>query len=124
MAPTKPLVAQQADACCKIVGITKKDMTQMTGQMAVEKRKLLWATKRVFFLTPQIISNDILKGEVDVSLIKCVVIDEAHKALGDYAFCKVIESISELNKNFRIIALTATPGSELKVTRYQKHLTI
>jgi Fanconi anemia group M protein len=71
----------------------------------------------VFFLTPQVISNDILRGNVDVNLIKCVVIDEAHKALGEYAFCKVIESINELNKNFRVIALTATPGSDVKVRR-------
>ncbi len=90
MAPTKPLVNQQADACYNIVGIPKDDMTQMTGQMAPEKRKALWDNKRVFFLTPQVISNDILRGNVDVEKIKCVVIDEAHKALGDYAYCKVI----------------------------------
>lgn len=89
MAPTKPLVTQQADACYKIVGIPKEDMTFMTGQMAPEKRKGLWSSKRAFFITPQVISNDILRGNLDVNLIKCVVIDEAHKALGDYAYCKV-----------------------------------
>ena len=136
MAPTKPLVNirdfnnifnkasifiaqikvnQQSDACCKIVGITKTDMCQMTGQMNPDKRKTLWSEKRVFFLTPQVISNDILRGNVDVSQIKCVVIDEAHKALGEYAFCTVIQSIFETNKNFRVIALTATPGSDIKV---------
>jgi hypothetical protein len=115
MAPTKPLVNQQADACYQIVGISKEHMTQMTGQMAPDKRKALWNSKRVFFLTPQVISNDILRGNVDVDLIKCVVIDEAHKALGEYAFCKVIESINDVNKNFRVIALTATPGSDVKV---------
>ena len=89
MAPTKPLVNQQLDACYNIVGVSKDDMIQMTGQMAPDKRKILWNTKRIFFLTPQVLSNDILRGIIDVDLIKCVVIDEAHKALGDYAFCKV-----------------------------------
>jgi hypothetical protein len=89
MAPTKPLVTQQADACYKIVGIPKEDMTFMTGAMAPDKRKLLWASKRVFFITPQVISNDILRNNLDVNLMKCVVIDEAHRALGEYAFCKV-----------------------------------
>ena len=117
MAPTKPLVNQQSDACYKIVGILKEDMVQMTGQMQPDKRKALWDTKRVFFLTPQVISNDILRGIVDVNLIKLVVIDEAHKALGEYAFCKVIESIVEVNKNFRIVALTATPGSDIKAVQ-------
>lgn len=35
--------------------------------------------------------------------------------MGEYAFCKVIEAINETNKNFRVIALTATPGSDTKV---------
>ena len=117
MAPTKPLVNQQSEACYSIVGISKDDMTQMTGQMKPDKRKLLWETKRVFFLTPQVISNDILRNNLDVNQIKCVVIDEAHKALGDYAFCKVIEAIGETNKNFRVIALTATPGSDIKTVQ-------
>ena len=90
MAPTKPLVTQQAEACYKIVGIPSEDMTFMTGQMQPDKRKVLWDSKRVFFITPQVIQNDILRGMVNVDLIKCVVIDEAHKALGDYAFCKVL----------------------------------
>ena len=69
----------------------------------------------MFFITPQVIAFDMLRGNVDVSLIKCVVIDEAHKALGEYAFCTVIASINETNKKFRVIALTATPGSDIKV---------
>ena len=89
MAPTKPLVNQQSEACYKIVGISKEDMTQMTCQMGPEKRKILWETKRVYFLTPQVISNDLLRGNLDVKQIKCVVINEAHKALGEYAFCKI-----------------------------------
>lgn len=31
MAPTKPLVAQQVDACFNITGIPQEDTTQMTG---------------------------------------------------------------------------------------------
>jgi fanconi anemia group M protein len=77
MAPTKPLVNQQCDACGSIVGLPKEDMIQMTGNMQPEKRKLLWETKRVFFLTPQCISNDIVRGIIDVNSIKMVVIDEA-----------------------------------------------
>jgi Fanconi anemia group M protein len=88
----------------------------MTGQMQPNERKLKWATRRVFFLTPQVLSNDIEKGNVSIDNFKCIVIDEAHKALGDYAFCKVIESVQNVTKNFRIVALTATPGSDLCVS--------
>lgn len=116
MAPTKPLVLQQADACCKIMSIPKDDISQMTGHVMPNQRKIQWASKRVFFLTPQVIMNDMLRGNIEIEQIKCVVIDEAHKALGDYAFCKVVESILERNKNFRVVALTATPGNDIKVS--------
>jgi superfamily II RNA helicase len=49
MAPTKPLVSQQAEACHKTVGIPKHDMIEMTGNMNPEKRKILWQEKRMFF---------------------------------------------------------------------------
>lgn len=115
MAPTKPLVQQQAEACYKIMGIPKEDICQMTGSnMSPKERENLWSIKRVFFLTPQIIMNDILRGTVQVDLVKCVVIDEAHKALGDYAFCKTVQGIHETNKTFRVVALTATPGNDIK----------
>jgi superfamily II DNA or RNA helicase len=116
MAPTRPLVLQQAQACFKIMGIPKDDVIQMTGQMQPNDRKIKWSTKRVFFLTPQVLSNDIEKGNVSIENFKCIVIDEAHKALGDYAFCKVIESVKSVAKNFRVVALTATPGSDLHVS--------
>jgi Fanconi anemia group M protein len=118
MAPTRPLVLQQADACFKIMGIPKSDVVQMTGQMHPNERKAKWATKRVFFLTPQVLSNDIEKDNVSIENFKCIVIDEAHKALGDYAFCKVIESLKNVTKSFRVVALTATPGSDLHVSIY------
>ncbi|GIX77740.1 fanconi anemia group M protein homolog [Caerostris extrusa] len=46
MAPTKPLVAQQIDACYKITGISPCDTTQMTGTNVPEERKRMWMKKR------------------------------------------------------------------------------
>lgn len=46
--------------------------------------------------------------------IRCVVIDEAHKALGRQANCEVIRKLKEVNTNFRVLALSATPGSNFK----------
>jgi ERCC4-related helicase len=33
--------------------------------------------------------NDLTRGACPASDIKCLVIDEAHKALGNYAYCQV-----------------------------------
>ena len=88
-APTKPLVAQQMDACAKVMGIRRSEMCEMTGGVNPEERKRLWLEKRVFFLTPQTLSNDLIKSTCPWSKIRCLIIDEAHRALGQHAYCQV-----------------------------------
>nr|XP_018669630.1 Fanconi anemia group M protein homolog isoform X2 [Ciona intestinalis] len=114
IAPTKPLVAQQSKACYDIMGIPADDQAEMTGSsMQVKKRQDLWTNKRVFFLTPQLFNNDLASGTCPACDIKCVVFDEAHKAQGNYAYCQVIQKILVHSKNFRVLALSATPGSNM-----------
>ncbi|XP_054711008.1 Fanconi anemia group M protein-like [Uloborus diversus] len=112
MAPTRPLVAQQIEACFKVTGIPQEDTTQMTGTNVSEQRKLMWQKKRVFFLTPQVLANDLVRNICPAASIKCVVVDEAHKALGNHSYCQVIRELCSFTTNFRVLALTATPGSE------------
>lgn len=111
MAPTRPLVAQQISACYEITGINPEDTVELTGNVDPESRKSLWATKRVFFCTPQILQNDLLTGVCKPESIVALVIDEAHKATGNHAYCQVVRLLEESNVVYRILALTATPGS-------------
>ena len=37
----------------------------MTGQLNPQKRSQLWNSKRVFFVTPQVLEKDILSGDYD-----------------------------------------------------------
>ena len=57
--------------------------------MHASKRKLSWASKRVFFLTPQVLMNDLSRLTCPADDIKCLVVDEAHKALGNHSYCQV-----------------------------------
>ena len=57
MAPTKPLVAQQIEACFKIMGIPQIETMEMTGNVAVSVREKAWKQKRVLFMTPQVSSK-------------------------------------------------------------------
>jgi ERCC4-related helicase len=68
----------------------------MTGQIAPEKRREAWRTKRVFFVTPQILTNDISRQACDAKSIVCLVVDEAHRALGNYAYCTVVKAVWRL----------------------------
>ncbi|EGN95766.1 hypothetical protein SERLA73DRAFT_76832 [Serpula lacrymans var. lacrymans S7.3] len=111
IAPTKPLVAQQIDACHSTCGIPGHDAIEMTGNNARAYRSHMWEEKRVFYMTPQTLINDLTSENCDPQNIILVVIDEAHKGTGDYAYAQVIRYLMAKNAHFRVLALTATPGS-------------
>ncbi|KAI9254869.1 hypothetical protein BY458DRAFT_492854 [Sporodiniella umbellata] len=113
MAPTRPLVDQQIEACFHICGLPQADTCDMTGSTSPAARQKLWRTKRVFFATPQTVQKDIITRSCPVEYVACVVVDEAHKATGNYAYVEVISRIAKKQSCFRVLALTATPGSNL-----------
>ncbi|TKA83789.1 hypothetical protein B0A55_00054 [Friedmanniomyces simplex] len=117
MAPTKPLIAQQMDACYHIVGISRHDTVLMTGETTPGVRADEWLEKRVFFMTPQTVINDLKTGICDPKKVVLVVVDEAHKATGAYAYTEVIAFLRRFNSSFRVLALTATPGSTVEAVQ-------
>ncbi|KAF2717418.1 P-loop containing nucleoside triphosphate hydrolase protein [Polychaeton citri CBS 116435] len=114
MAPTKPLIAQQMEACFQTVGIPRRDTIVMTGETTPGARADEWSEKRMFFMTPQTVINDLKTGICDPKRIVCVVVDEAHKATGAYAYTEVIAFLRRFNPSFRVLALTATPGGKVE----------
>lgn len=62
-APSRPLVTQQIEACHNTVGIPQEWTIDMKGNLSPEKRSSFWKSKRVFFVTPQILENDIHSGD-------------------------------------------------------------
>ncbi|PWA45681.1 DEAD/DEAH box RNA helicase family protein [Artemisia annua] len=113
-APSRPLVLQQIEACHNIVGISQEWTVDLTGQTCPTKRVKLWQEKRIFFVTPQVLEKDIQTGSCAVKQIVCLVIDEAHRASGNYAYCVVVRELMAVPVQLRILALTATPGSDRK----------
>lgn len=64
--------------------------------MQPSERKRAWSMKRLFFLTPQVLTNDLSRGICPADDVKCVVVDEAHKALGNHAYCQVTVATSKV----------------------------
>lgn len=115
VAPTRPLVAQQIIECKKISGIPSSECIELVGTIHSIKRADFWHSKRVFFATPQVIENDLESGILPAMEVRCIVIDEAHRAQGNYAYVNIVRLLQEQNKNgFRILALSATPGSDIE----------
>ena len=117
VAPTKPLVSQQIDACFNIVGIPRSQTAMLTGNVHPTIRSEEWQGKRVFFLTPQTLINDLKRGICDPKRIVLLVVDEAHRATGNYAYVEVVRFLRRFNTSFRILALTATPGAAVETVQ-------
>ncbi|WVQ86187.1 hypothetical protein IAT38_008355 [Cryptococcus sp. DSM 104549] len=114
LAPTRPLVSQQIEACQMTCGIPSNETAIMTGQsVSAKERERLWGLRRVFYCTPQTLDNDLKRGAVDPKDIVLVVFDEAHKASGHYAYTTILAYIQAHHPYFRVLALTATPGADV-----------
>jgi ERCC4-related helicase len=117
VAPTKPLVSQQVGACFGIAGIPRSATTMLTGGVQPGLRSEEWKSKRVFFMTPQTLLNDLKNGYADPKKIVLLVVDEAHRATGSYAYVEVVSFLRRFNQSFRVLALTATPGADVEAVQ-------
>ncbi|KAJ3275134.1 3'-5' DNA helicase [Terramyces sp. JEL0728] len=125
MAPTRPLVNQQIEACFKITGISQEDTVELTGHSSVELRKKMWETRRIFFMTPETFRNDLQTNICPSEKVVLAVFDEAHRSTGNYAYVEVVKELNIQQCKFRVLALSATPGSDLqKVQTVINHLNI
>jgi ERCC4-related helicase len=117
LAPTLPLVDQQVQACYEIMGIPATDTALLTGKVPATQRATIWQEKRVFFCTPQTVQKDLESNRCDALKVVCVVLDEAHKSTGEYAYCKVISYLEKAGAKFRVLGLSATPGTSIKAVQ-------
>lgn len=117
VAPTRPLVSQQVGACYDIAGIPRSQTTMLTGNVQPALRAKEWESKRVFFMTPQTLINDLKHGYADPKRIVLLVVDEAHRATGAYVYVEVVKFIQRFSSSFRVLALTATPGSTVETVQ-------
>jgi len=105
LAPTRPLVEQHKSSFEHFLNITPTVM--FTGSMNPKKRIKEWGNSRIIFSTPQTMRNDLEKERYDLSNVSLLIVDEAHRCVGDYAYTNVVS-----NYNGLVLALTASPGGD------------
>ena len=86
MAPTKPLAEQHFEFFEKFIDAEAK---LFTGAISPEQRKPLWASTKIIVSTPQVVSKDIENGRVQLDNFSLVIFDEAHRAVGNYAYVSI-----------------------------------
>ena len=107
LAPTRVLANQHYEFLKN--NLTIDDIALVTGEDLVTKRKKLWINS-VICATPEITKNDLDRQIVSQEQFNLVIIDEAHRTIGDYAYSGIAERFA--SSNVRILGMTATLPSE------------
>ncbi|MFW9921829.1 MAG: ERCC4 domain-containing protein [Candidatus Thorarchaeota archaeon] len=111
LAPTKPLVNQHVNSLRKFIKIPKNQISELSGEIPPIARKKIITSSKIIVATPQTVRNDIIHNYLDPKNCKLVYFDEAHRARGDYDYVYIADIIHQFNPHVRIIALTASPGT-------------
>ncbi len=111
LAPTRPLVQQHYDSFGR--WFTHLPRARFTGTVLHPLRLGGWETARAVFATPEIVVNDLEAGRYDLKTVALLVFDEAHHAVGKYAYVPIAERYrSERPLDGRVLGLTASPGAK------------
>ncbi|MEM2233755.1 MAG: helicase-related protein [Nitrososphaerota archaeon] len=112
MAPTKPLVLQHRESFLRHLKLEPNEVGVVTGE--VNSRELVWDNPdvRVVFATPQSVWNDCRKGYVGLEEFALMILDECHRSRSRYAYTRLASEYVRRCPWPRILALTASPGSE------------
>ena len=109
LAPTRPLVIQHHTSFNEMM--CTDTSTVLTGKVAPEKRIKLWKENQFIFSTPQVVRNDLLSERYTLDDVALIIFDEAHRAVGEYAYVEIASLYINQREDPLILGLTASPGS-------------
>ncbi|MGP8336791.1 MAG: DEAD/DEAH box helicase [Methanosarcinaceae archaeon] len=112
LSPTKPLVEQHASFLKNALLLPEEEILTFTGTLPPVKRAEMWENGKVIVSTPQVIENDLLTKRIKLNDVSHITFDEAHRAVGNYAYTYIAEKYFEQADNPLILGITASPGSQ------------
>lgn len=113
LAPTKPLVEQHLRYFEKLLNLpdrTGNTCVLFTGEAAPSIRTAEWEAATVILATPQVVKNDLIAGRYSLKDVSLLIVDEAHRAVGNYAYVFLVERYMETASEPLVLAMTASPG--------------
>lgn len=125
LAPTRPLVAQHVKRLGEYFHSLGYRINAVTGQVTRTDREHLYHNSDIIVATPQTIRNDIARDKQEatsasdhsmMSHFSCLVVDECHRAIGQYAYTEVAKAATETG-GILILGLTASPGGKMEKIR-------
>jgi len=124
LAPTKPLVEQHLRYFEKYLVLkpggeaaggqggapAESPFVMFTGDAPPAERTADWERATVILATPQVIKNDVIAGRYTLSDVTLMVVDECHRAVGNYAYVFLAQRYLSSAGKPLLLAMTASPG--------------
>jgi Fanconi anemia group M protein len=118
LAPTKPLVEQHLRFFGKTLlakspaGPGASPFVMFTGESPPDERTADWNGATVIVATPQVVKNDVIAGRYTLADVTLLVVDECHRAVGNYAYVFLAERYLATAAKPLLLAMTASPGGQ------------
>jgi Fanconi anemia group M protein len=119
LAPTKPLVEQHLRYFEKYLlakspagsdGSDASPFVMFTGEAPPDERTADWNRASVILATPQVIKNDLIAGRYTLADVSLLIVDECHRAVGNYAYVFLAQRYMATADKPLLLAMTASPG--------------
>jgi len=110
LAPTKPLVEQQAEFYRDALTIPDDEIVVFTGEVRPDDRAALWDDATVVIATPQVVENDLVGNRISLADVTHLTFDECHRGTGDYAYVYIAERYHADARKPLVTAMSASPG--------------
>jgi ERCC4-related helicase len=117
LAPSRPLVDQQARFLRRVLDLDEGLVVCLTGQDPPDQRRNTWSESKVVVMTPQALQNDLVQRSYDLKDVSLIVFDEAHRGVGNYAYTFIAELYEKQGINRISLGLTASPGHQAEQIR-------
>ena len=116
VAPTRPLVLQHMKSFFSVLKLSQDKIAEITGKTPPLPRTAIWNNRdiRLVFATPEVVRNDLQDNRLSLNDFSLLVIDEAHRAVKDYAYTTIASQYVNQSEYPVILAMTASPGSDAK----------
>jgi ERCC4-related helicase len=116
VAPTRPLVLQHMKSFFSVLKLSQDKLAEITGKTPPLPRAAIWNNRdiRLVFATPEVIRNDLHDNRLNMNDFSLLIIDEAHRAVKDYAYTAIASQYVNQSEHPVILAMTASPGSDSK----------
>ena len=112
LAPTKPLVEQHFASFADFLNLEEEKFQILTGSVSPDDRETAYDDAQIFFATPQVIRNDILRGLLSLESVSLIIFDECHRATGKYSYVFIANAYKERGENPLILGMSASPGKD------------